>query len=176
MNNKKILIGGIIIVIILIGALFLFNQNFNRKSSNRGCPWVMKLNFDYNENPYATVNNQRTKLIVIPHPYTYPEFLDSIPKNLNKGYLLNGGGACNAEEAKIEWANPNNLVFFDMTFEEYSSTYDYGANFQETYPKIIFDSIQELYICDLEFEENPVEEFNKIIQQEELNTKCEKII
>jgi len=136
----------------------------------------MKLNFDYNENPYAMVNDKRTELIAIPHPYTYSEFLTIVPSELNEGYLLLKRAGCSKEQVVHELYNPHNLVFFNMTFEEYSTTYDYGANFQEIYPKMILDSIQELYICDLEFGTNSTSEFNKIISQGELDAKCEKII
>lgn len=173
-NNLLVLI--IICILILIGVLFFFMQNFNKTGSVMACEWIMKLNFDYNENPYATINDNRKKLIAIPYPYTYSEFLTIIPRELNEGYLLLKRAGCSKEQVVHELYNPHNLVFFNMTFEEYSTTYDYGSNFQEIYPRMIIDSISELYICDLEFGTNSTAEFNEIISQGELDARCEKII
>ena len=160
MQQKSHLIFGIIIVF----GIVMISSCVQEKEQIPPCSWVFKTKGDYYGLMYGFVYDDHDTFAMSPSPN-----IKAKPDKLNKGYLTIIHG-CSPNYANIPYANPNNFVFCNMTYEDWSS--DISDEF--LFSSIIENPFEELYFCmPGDFS---IEELNEIIDNNELGTRCKKII
>lgn len=124
------------------------------------CTWVFKTDEDYHNLMYGFLNENRIGFAMYPSPNIKVK-----PEQLNDGYFAITIG-CSSD-----WAYY--FVFCNMTYEEYQT----GMDRSILLSSLIEEPFEELYFCNMIHEEElTLEEINELIDNQELDTKCNKII
>ena len=184
----KILIGVTILIGLSVGGFFVYKNIFGPEEEKittlseeeeqmSPCSWVFKTKGDYYNLVCGFVYDDRSKFATLPSPNLIVR-----PDKLNSGYFSINRG-CSPDYPKYPYANPNNFVFCNITYEEWAQIRMGEPEAGKTWddfliPLIINNPFEEFYFCG---EDSPffgalsAEELNEIIDSDKLNTRCEKI-
>ncbi|MDR2009304.1 MAG: hypothetical protein LBQ22_02335 [Bacteroidales bacterium] len=127
---------------------------------------IYKTKADYNNLVPVLLSDDKSEIISFPHPSDLKDGNALLtPTVLKDGYLLDNRGI------------NENVAFLRYTYEEYSQMKTMPS-INELYNNIVEkDPLTELCRCGLRTSyENPEKQINQLIEEEKLDTKCNKVV